>query len=100
MKIKKMIQKVFLAKSFRIELDDVYCFPSAKDFIFPTSDIVINTIIKYANNANQHIEFLSTKKPIIFLLGETKCEKYEAELKLGQRPLNQGYYIMCHKKFD
>lgn len=87
------IKKKFKQKCFQIDLDDEYCFPAEKDFIFPNTFVIQAAIENYCIKNKLQIEYISKEKPISFILdGKTK---YSVELVLVRGHFYSGYTIMC-----
>ena len=105
MNLKKFIQKVFLSKTFQVELADENAYSCDRNFKFPTDDIIVDAIVKYADKNKENIEFISYSKPILFWLWDNKSskndrEKFIAKLVKGSHPRHLGYYVMCSKVFE
>jgi len=90
--MKRFLKRIF-RKSFQIDLEDKHCYPSDKEFVMADSMVMKMEIEKYCAKYNQTVEFISDKKPIIFILNGK--EKYSAALKMGYSRFNQGYHIQC-----
>ncbi len=104
-KFKHLKDKFKQPKSFRLELPDAYAFPGpypgSKHYPAPPMSVVIDTIVKYSEDTNAKLEFVSTDTPITFYLiiekrGKTMRELYMAEVVNGCRhPLDLCYFISC-----
>lgn len=89
----KNIVKRIIRKTFTIDLEDKYCFPNQKDFIYPNSLVLQAVIENYCIKNGIQIEYVKKENPIIFILnGKTK---YEAKAFLGHGRYDQGYTVKC-----
>ncbi len=80
MKEKKRIMKKLFSKSFFIELEDALTYPS--------SEVIISAIERYAVECQEQLNFESKVKPITFYLENVM---YRVEIKMARG----GYYISC-----
>lgn len=88
---KKNISK----RGFTITLEDPYCYPAAKDFVFPDVYVMQAAIENYCLRHGLTMEYISKEKPITFLVDGKR--KYEAKLELVKGRFYSGYAVYCEE---
>lgn len=94
----KSLKENLFAKAFHVELEEIYCYPNDKNFQFPSHEVVVSALEKYAQSNNMELQFIDKEKRILFLINGKN--KYEAKLELGRGRYNQGYAVNCRQIFE